>query len=280
MQDFFRNNIAEARSWPYYEKDLVLSLLPQDVELNPDEPKMPYYTEINDNYIEFRRAAFWAVSGVVPMCFFLSLILSFALVIIIWSFVDSGFELELIPVDVPFLLIILVVLPKVIGMAFLSPHNLPVRFNRKKQKVYIASMTMQGSIFQIIPKVIFQEMDWSDVEGWGVHRRAGRGTSYFGLHLVEKKQDCRNPKQQVCLYRTGAPWSSSEMRAQINFIINIWSYCQHYMNYLPVPDETTKDENFVFLANNWLFKWPDAMDTEFRKTDESNTIHRRGSNQQ
>ncbi|MEZ2574243.1 DUF6708 domain-containing protein [Buttiauxella ferragutiae] len=265
MKVFFINKVKELKSWPYNGKNVVIAPLPEHVTVNPDKPSMFCFTEINDDYMEFRRSAFWLVSGTVVMAFMISMMSIAYLAIAVCFFYDGSFESTL------FLCFFgsffgLYVLPMAARIAFFIPHDLPVRLNRKTQKVYIASLILHGNIFRLRPELIFQEMDWKYIEGWVLHRSVGKGTPYYGLHLVENKSGDINRLQQACLYRTGAPWSTSEMEYQINNIMSTWSYCQHFMNYLPVPDETEKDKNFVFLSNNWLFKWPEAMDKASRSS--------------
>ncbi len=266
MKYFLRKDVRELGKWPYNEENVTIAQLPATPTVNPDRPAMFCYTETNDDYMEFRRSAFWLVSGEVFMGISLSLLSISFIIMTTWSFFKCGFDSRLIVMYIICLFFAMFILPGAARVAFFSPHNLPVRLNRKTQKVYIASLLIRGNIFRRHPELVFQEMDWKYIEGWATHRKAGKGTSYYGLHLVENKTGNTESLQQACLYRTGAPWSTSGMAYQVNQIMSTWSYCQHYMNYLPVPDETKKPKQLILLPNNWLFKWPVAIDDESRKS--------------
>ena len=264
MKDFFKDNVLEIRSWPYIAENVIIEKLPAEVNNDSPQPLMPWYTEVNDEYMEFRRPAFWL--GQNSILGFILSIASIGFIIMYVSLIVGDYEfivrdfsaflfLTLIAVFFAF-----AVLPASAQIAFLIPKSLPVRFNRKTQKIYTSDISYRGGIFSRRLKVSFKEMDWKDVHGWLVHRHFSRNTPYNGLHLVEGASEDTSSLQQVCLFRTNAPWSQEEWNKQINYILSIWSYCQHYMNYMPVPDESIKPKKFVFLSNNWLFKWPKDFD--------------------
>lgn len=65
MQKFFAREIKEVGGRPITSKNLELSLLPIHAGENLSAPEMPWYTEVNDIYMEFRRSPFWMVAGYV-----------------------------------------------------------------------------------------------------------------------------------------------------------------------------------------------------------------------
>ena len=62
MQKFFAREIKEVGGRPITSKNLELSLLPNHARENLSAPEMPWYTEVNDIYMEFRRSPFWMVA--------------------------------------------------------------------------------------------------------------------------------------------------------------------------------------------------------------------------
>ena len=56
MQKFFAREIKEVGGRPITSKNLELSLLPIHARENLSAPEMPWYTEVNDIYMEFRTA--------------------------------------------------------------------------------------------------------------------------------------------------------------------------------------------------------------------------------
>lgn len=75
-----------------------------------------------------------------------------------------------------------------------------------------------------------------------------------------------NALRQTRVYTTRAPWSAQEMARQKNYIPQIWLYCHNYMAYKTVSGAKNKPQPFIFLRNNWLFKWPKEMDKRSRSS--------------
>jgi hypothetical protein len=92
MQKFFAREIKEVGGRPITSKNLELSLLPIHARENLSAPEMPWYTEVNDIYMEFRRSPFWMVAGYVFLGFMLSLLSISILSIVAFSFYEMGFN--------------------------------------------------------------------------------------------------------------------------------------------------------------------------------------------
>ncbi|MGT9004014.1 DUF6708 domain-containing protein [Escherichia coli] len=101
---------------------------------------------------------------------------------------------------------------------FFTPHYLPIRFNRKTQKIYVSDLIIEGNIFFGKIKLTFHEYDWKDVEGWEVSRHFSKSMPYNGLHLVVNRENDINALRQTRVYTTRAPWSAQEMARQKNYI--------------------------------------------------------------
>lgn len=239
----------------YNYRCVSMKKLPADIA--DKTSAMPWCTEMNDDYIEFQRSTCWIASE--P---FLSFILSFcgigSLLLIISIFV-IGY--------IPDLLLIYLIciysclmLPQLIYRSFFTPYVLPVRMNRKTRKVYCANLKWVGGRFFSRQIVFFHEMDWENIQAWAVKMTFAKNTPYYGLHIVETSSEKSIPLQQSCLYQTRAPWSNSEWERQKAYIISIWSYCQNYMDFKAVPDESGKPRKRMFLSNKWLLKWPKDID--------------------
>ncbi|HGE3496272.1 TPA: hypothetical protein ACGKNU_004444, partial [Escherichia coli] len=96
MQKFFAREIKEVGGRPITSKNLELSLLPIHARENLSAPEMPWYTEFNDIYMEFRRSPFWMVAGYVFLGFMLSLLSISILSIVAFSFYEMGFNSDLL----------------------------------------------------------------------------------------------------------------------------------------------------------------------------------------
>ncbi|KAF0950318.1 hypothetical protein O7747_19480 [Escherichia albertii] len=269
MRLFFAQEIKAISRWPYDTEGIELSRLPGDVRYNPTPPEAPWHIDVNDDYMEFRRSPFWMVSGEVFMGFILSLLSISFLLVTVSSFFALGYSPHLFFAYVVTAFFCIAVLPSAAKIAFLTPHYLPIRFNRKTQKIYVADLKIEGGIFFRKIKLTFREMDWKDVEAWSVSRRFAKNSPYFGLHLVENTSNEISLLKQTRMYATRAPWTNEEWERQRSYIPKIWSYCQHYMAFMPVPDESTKPKPFVFLKNNWLFKWPEEMDARSKSSGDT-----------
>lgn len=101
---------------------------------------------------------------------------------------------------------------------FFTPHYLPIRFNRKTQKIYVSDLIIEGNVFFGKIKLTFHEYDWKDVEGWEVSRHFSKSMPYNGLHLVVNRENDINALRQTRVYTTRAPWSAQEMARQKNYI--------------------------------------------------------------
>lgn len=229
---------------------------------------MPWCTEMNDDYIEFQRSTCWITGG--PL---MSVIFSLLGIGSLW-FIVLIFEIGYIP-DLLLVYVLNIYfffrLPQIVRRAFFTPYVLPIRMNRKTRKVYCANLKWVGSCLFSYQIVHFQEMNWENIQAWEVNMTFAKNTPYYGLHIVETSSENNIPLQQSCLYQTAAPWSSSEWERQIACIISIWSYCQNYMNFKSVPDETKKPRERMFFSNRWLLRWPKHIDKLSRSTGQ--TLH-------
>ena len=269
MLYFFAKNITAIGSWPLDAEKISLERLPTDVSNNTIAPEMPWYAEANDDYLEFRRLPFWSASGTVFMGVVLSLLSISFLIISIISLCITRFDSGLLFLYLLSLFFGLCILPGAAKIAFFTPHYLPIRLNRKTQKVYFSDLIIEKNIFFGKIKLVFHEMDWKDVEAWSLGRVfGGHNMPYFGLHLVENHSNDISMLRQTRMYATRSPWSAEEMERQRSYIPKIWSYCQHYMAYMPVPDVTNEPHPFIFQKNNFLFKWPEVMDKRSRSSKE------------
>ncbi|HAX5219226.1 TPA: hypothetical protein JZG62_004190 [Escherichia coli] len=266
MQKFFAREIKEVGGRPITSKNLELSLLPIHARENLSAPEMPWYTEVNDIYMEFRRSPFWMVAGYVFLGFMLSLLSISILSIVAFSFYVMGFNSDLLFLYLLAFVLGCFILPGAAKIAFFTPHYLPIRFNRKTQKIYVSDLIIEGNVFFGKIKLTFHEYDWKDVEGWEVSRHFSKSMPYNGLHLVVNRENDINALRQTRVYTTRAPWSAQEMARQKNYIPQIWLYCHNYMAYETVSGAKNKPQPFIFLRNNWLFKWPKEMDKRSRSS--------------
>ncbi|WP_261831872.1 DUF6708 domain-containing protein [Leminorella grimontii] len=234
----------------------INELSPAD-KSNKIHAKMPWLTEINDNYFEFRRPA--------PDTIVLSFMFSFLLIPCLLSsvlFLTSG-KIMVIP-DIFFLLALYISLFSV-RYSFFTPQAMPVRFNRKNKKIYFLERKVRKNIFARWPLSV-KKMDFENVRAWHVSMASSRGASYHAVHLVEFTPDGNNIICQAPLYVCRKPLSPKKMYEEFEYIYSIWVYCQKYMNKKPVSYSFKDNPSPQILANNWLAKWPADIDKESRST--------------
>lgn len=148
------------------------------------------------------------------MGFILSLLSISFLLLNVSSFFTVGYSPDLFFIYVITAFFCIAVLPGAAKIAFLMPHYLPIRFNRKTQKVYVSDLKIEGGIFSRKIKLTFREIDLKNVEAWAVSRRFAKNSPYFGLHLVENISNDLTILQQTRMYTTKAPWSTEEWESK------------------------------------------------------------------
>ncbi|MCE7525100.1 DUF6708 domain-containing protein [Alloalcanivorax xenomutans] len=110
-----------------------------------------------------------------------------------------------------------------VRMEFNVPLDRPVRFNRKKRKVYLYEYEWKWNPF-VRWKTVFKVFDWDNVRAEVIRERGFNGTAYMESHALVLSH-CEPGTNKVIdrtdLYRTlGSP--GSEVKA-------MWAYCCHYM---------------------------------------------------
>lgn len=103
------------------------------------------------------------------------------------------------------------------------PADRPVRFNRRKRKVYIYEYKWTWNPFGRW-KTVFKVFDWDNVRAEVIRERGFNGTAYLESHalvLAHCEPETNKVIARTDLYRTlGNP--GSEVKA-------MWAYCCHYM---------------------------------------------------
>lgn len=261
MQIFF-HKIAKLGNPFFAPESLICQKLPGECSNNTSLPGIPYLTEINDVYIEFPIIADGAKN---VMMFMLSI---FAIVnsIILFFMIKDGEIFHDIVLALYLSISFFYLLPLTIRFVYFTPHYLPIRFNRKKQKIFIYEQRINMNPYSRWP-VKINIMDWENVQAFHVTEKVYKELPYRGLHLVSILRGTEYITGHTLLYVARRPWSLKKRMMNINYIESIWCFCQLYMEfrinslgYLLPPSPS-------FLANKWLIKWPEELDKASRNVD-------------
>jgi hypothetical protein len=261
MQIFFHEK-ARLGHPMFAPESLICEKLPEDSSNNTSTPCMPYLTEINDDYIEFPRVVYGVKGVVMFMLSFLAIINSviFFLMIKEGGLFYYGFLTMILILSVFYLL------PLTIRYVYFTPHVLPVRFNRKKQKIYFYERKVNMNPYSRWP-VTINVMDWGNVQAFHVTEKVYKGLPYRGLHFVSILRGTKYIMGHMVLYIVGTPWSLKKRMTYISYIESIWCFCQRYMEFRIDSMGYLSPPSPWFLANKWLIKWPDEFDKESRSVD-------------
>ncbi|WP_300005874.1 DUF6708 domain-containing protein, partial [uncultured Cedecea sp.] len=197
--------------------------LPDRAEDCGSPPKLIWVNELNDVWMELPRyvnhgwGRGWFAAIITSTCFlyfFFSLNIMSDMLADISSFLFS--VVTFLPLGLFCLFIVRTVL--------FEPRGAPVRFNRKRQKVYVYEF--QKSVWPWKRwRPVIKVFDWKDIHGEWVMRRAHADWGHRIYCAVCKPGTFDVRDRFILTWTVGG----------IDEAGGLWSFCRHYMEKKPVP---------------------------------------------
>jgi hypothetical protein len=232
--------------------------LPEKYDLQqPTLPQLIRANEINDTWMEIPRyenITWWGmwlltITSFIPLGIIISFILQPGF---IYYLLDN--MKIIIGISVFFSLSLIIYFFR---MALLVPRGTPVRFNRKRQKVYVYEH--QRSIWPWMrwPTVI-KVFDWTDIHG--------EMLMYSGRYDYGHRLSCA-----VCqrgTYEVIDRFLLSYTAGDNRMIRGLWNHCCMYMQYKPVPETPLLTRNPLSWTPLNTVRWPEDVDKESKTAPE------------
>jgi hypothetical protein len=246
----FSKLTPQAEKW---EEDL-----PEKYDLQqPTAPKLIRVNEINDTWMEIPRYEniAWHGMWVISILSILSLFTYCSL------FQFSEFYSEASVDSKIFILVAIFSFLSIFlfffKMALFVPRGTPVRFNRKRQKVYVYEH--QRSIWPWMrwPTVI-KVFDWTDIHG--------EMLMYSGRYDYGHRLSCA-----VCqrgTYEVIDRFLLSYTVGDNRMIRGLWNHCCLYMQYKPVPETPLLTRKPLSWTPLNTVRWPEDLDKESKTAPE------------
>jgi hypothetical protein len=220
--------------------------------------KLIRVTEINDTWMEIPRYENIMWGGA-----WLGIISSIApAVLVIWLFIDSyptGLDFETLLTLFLFLFFLFSMILLSLRMALFVPRDQPIRFNRKRQKIYIFDYHRKAWNPWVKWPATVKVFDWADVHG-EISRESDRYAQGFRLYGSVCQPGTHNVIDRFVLN-----WAIFYIEPQRQ----LWSHCCQYMQHQPVimdPIEPGRSDNWKPRKS---MCWP--VDLEMESTTDPDT---------
>ncbi len=145
-------------------------------------------------------------------------------------------------------------------MALFVPRDKPIRFNRKRQKIYIFEHHRKAWNPWVKWPTTVRVYDWADVHG-EISRESDRYDQGFRLYGAVCKPGTHEVVERFILNR--AVFYIEHQR-------QLWSHWCRYMQHQPVVMDPLYDLPGDGRPRKKKMYWPKALDIESRTTPESN----------
>ncbi|WP_426785607.1 DUF6708 domain-containing protein [Rahnella variigena] len=228
----------------YWDEDL-----PKQADDQKAPPQLIRVNEINDVWMEIPRYVNygWVVQ-------WLSASLSFlAFSCISFLFILTGMFSDIASFIFYFLLLLPVFYFVVSGFrsVLFEPRGAPVRFNRKRQKVYVYEY--KKSIWPWKRwSVVIKVFDWADIQG---ERGQLAGHADWGHRIYCAV--CKPGTYEV-VDRFVLAWTVGNLRDAYG----LWSHCCHYMEARPVPKNPLLTDKPADWTPFRTVRWPSDVERE------------------
>jgi hypothetical protein len=232
--------------------------LPEKYDLKqPTAPKLIRVNEINDTWMEIPRYEniTWHGMWIISILSILSLFTYCSL------FQFSEFYSEATLDSKIFILVAIFSFLSIcmffLKMALFVPRGTPVRFNRKRQKVYVYEH--QRSIWPWMrwPTVI-KVFDWTDIHG-EITRQSGRYDQGFRLSGAVCKRGTYDVSDRFIL-----SWTVGNKQ----LLRGLWNHCCLYMQYKLVPETPLLTRKPLSWTPVNTIRWPEDVDKESKTAPE------------
>jgi hypothetical protein len=213
--------------------------------------KLLRVTEINDTWMEIPRYENIMWGGA-----WLSVITTIIPAVILIWFNIKAYQLKLnlyiVSMSVLFLFFLFSMILLSLRMALFVPRDQPIRFNRKRQKIYIFDYHRKAWNPWVKWPATVKVFDWADVHG-EISRESDRYAQGFRLYGSVCQPGTHNVIDRFVLN-----WAIFYIEPQRQ----LWSHCCQYMQHQPVimdPIEPGRPDNWKPRKS---MLWPEDLDRE------------------
>ena len=228
--------------------------------------KLIQVTEINDTWMEIPRYEniMWGGAWLGIMVLIIPLIMAvyaFAAIIELprFNFLNGPLIIILVILGSTFFILLSLVILN-LRMALFVPRDKPIRFNRKRQKIYIFEHHRKAWNPWVKWPTTVRVYDWADVHG-EISRESDRYDQGFRLYGAVCKPGTHEVVERFILNR--AVFYIEHQR-------QLWSHWCRYMQHQPVVMDPLYDLPGDGRPRKKKMYWPKALDIESRTTPESN----------
>ncbi|KNC11396.1 hypothetical protein AC791_04080 [Klebsiella sp. RIT-PI-d] len=231
--------------------------LPENTEQQIIPGKLIYVNEINDIWLEIPRYEniMWggAWLGVVSMLI--------PTIIVTWMIIDLypfDFGINILIMFLIFFLFSISMIVLNLRMALFVPRDQPIRFNRKRQKIYVFEHHRKAwNPWAKWPTTI-KVFDWADVHG-ELSRESDRYDQGFRLYGAVCQPGTHTVTERF-IFSHATLYAAPQLQ--------LWSHLCQYMQHKPV----VMDPIYPGRPHNWAPRkgmfWPPALDAESRTAPE------------
>ena len=230
--------------------------LPEKYDLQqPTAPRLIRVNEINDIWMEIPRYENIGWLGLWTFSFITICPIPFIYLIFNLPEYDSDIQFKVTLCLFMFFFISMSFF--LLKVALLVPRGTPVRFNRKRQKVYVYEH--QRSIWPWMrwPTVI-KVFDWTDIHG-EITRQSGRYDQGFRLSGAVCKRGTYDVSDRFIL-----SWTVGNKQ----LLRGLWNHCCLYMQYKPVAETPLLTRNPLSWTPVNTVRWPEDVDKESKTAPE------------
>ena len=219
--------------------------------------KLIQVTEINDTWMKIPRYEniMWGGAWLVVIAMIIPTVL------FIWGMVDfypSGLDFETLLTFFMFLFFSFSMILLNLRMALFVPRDQPIRFNRKRQKIYIFEHHRKAWNPWVKWPTTVSVYDWADVHG-EISRESDRYDQGFRLYGAVCKPGTHEVVERFILNR--AVFYIEHQR-------QLWSHWCRYMQHQPEVMDPLYDLPGDGRPRKKKMYWPKALDIESRTTPE------------
>ncbi|QLK62978.1 hypothetical protein GE278_20465 [Enterobacteriaceae bacterium Kacie_13] len=226
----------------YWDEDL-----PKLVEDQKTLPQLIRVNEINDVWMEIPR---YVNYGWGAQWFGASISLfSFGFILILFVKTDMFSDLLFCIFNSLILFSFFTLVMRFVRSVLFEPRGAPVRFNRKRQKVYVYEYQKKIWPWKRWP-VVIKVFDWADIQGERV-QMAGHADWGHRVYCAVCK-----PGTYEVIDRFILTWTVGNLHDAYG----LWSHCCHYMEKKPVPTAPLETEKPRSWTPFQTIHWPEAID--------------------
>ncbi|PNF13337.1 hypothetical protein A6J71_11755 [Enterobacter cancerogenus] len=226
--------------------------------------KLIQVTEINDTWMEIPRYEniMWGGAWLGIMVLIIPLIMAvyaFAAIIELprFNFLNGPLIIILVILGSTFFILLSLVILN-LRMALFVPRDKPIRFNRKRQKIYIFEHHRKAWNPWVKWPTTVRVYDWADVHG-EISRESDRYDQGFRLYGAVCKPGTHEVVERFILNR--AVFYIEHQR-------QLWSHWCRYMQHQPVVMDPLYDLPGDGRPRKNKMYWPEALDIESRTAPE------------